>query len=99
MPLSLKLQKIPIIFEPLIPLSPQAPPRNLNIRPNILNQLLHPSIIILWPNIPQNHQIHPRVVEIVSKSVHDVNFYATDCVFVEGIVAYRQHAGEDGAWW
>ena len=88
-----------MVLIPLIPLPRQTPPGNLDIRADILDQSLHPGIIILRPDIPQDHQVHARVVEVVGEGVHDVDFDAADGVFVERIVADGEDAGEDVACW
>ena len=49
MPLPLKLLQIHIVSEFRIRLSLQAPPRNVYVHPDVLDQALFAHVIVLWP--------------------------------------------------
>lgn len=83
--LALKFPQIRILPQLRITRPLQAPPRNLNIRHNILNQALLAHIIILGPNKPQNHQIHMTAVKVPLKLMHNMNLDAAHRVLVKRV--------------
>jgi len=91
--LTLKLQQIRILLKLRIPLPLQTPPRNLDIKLNILNQTLLANIIILGPDESQNDQIHMTAVEILFEFVQYVDFDGADGVFVKGVPADGHYLG------
>ncbi len=74
MPLPAKLHQIPIVLEFRIRLSLQAPPRHLDIHPDVLDQALLTHVVVFRPNKAEDEQVHARAVEVLGEGVEDVDF-------------------------
>lgn len=74
MPLPAKLHQIPIVLEFRIRLSLQAPPRHLDIHPDVLDQALLTHVVVFRPNKAEDEQVHARAVEDLGEGVEDVDF-------------------------
>lgn len=74
MPLSAKLHQIPIVLEFHIRLSFQAPPRHLDIHPDVLDQALLTHVVVFRPDKAEDEQVHARAVEVLAEGVEDVDF-------------------------
>lgn len=82
MPLPAKLHQIPIVLEFRIRLSLQAPPRHLDIHPDVLDQARLTHVVVFRPNKAEDEQVHARAVEVLGEGVEDVDFLV---VWVRGV--------------
>ena len=74
MPLPAKRHQIPIRPARPIRLPLQAPPRDLDVLADILDQRLLAHVIVFRPDEPQDQQVHVRGVEVGGEGVQDVDF-------------------------